>query len=215
MKVKLTPILGAIIGIALFSIPITVSAQTIIGSSHDFLAKGWVNLDPTGRGDEICVVCHTPHNSDSRPDAPLWNHAVTAATFDPYVSNTLDATVAQPDGVSLICLSCHDGTVGLDSFGGTPPPVDERISGPALIGTVLENDHPVSFTYDTTLATNDGGLHDPTTASSGLGGTIDLDMLRAGKVQCASCHNPHDQTNGMFLRKSNAGSALCLTCHNK
>lgn len=33
-------------------------------------------------------------------------------------------------------------------------------------------------------------------------------------VECASCHDPHT-TNSTFLRVSNAGSAVCLACHNK
>jgi len=33
-------------------------------------------------------------------------------------------------------------------------------------------------------------------------------------VECASCHDPHT-TNSTFLRISNAGSAVCLSCHVK
>ncbi len=33
-------------------------------------------------------------------------------------------------------------------------------------------------------------------------------------VECASCHDPHS-SNATFLRVSNAGSAVCLACHNK
>lgn len=34
-------------------------------------------------------------------------------------------------------------------------------------------------------------------------------------VECGSCHDPHSSANPTFLRVSNAGSAVCLTCHNK
>ena len=34
-------------------------------------------------------------------------------------------------------------------------------------------------------------------------------------VECATCHDPHSTTNGMFLRASNLGSGLCLACHDK
>jgi len=38
-------------------------------------------------------------------------------------------------------------------------------------------------------------------------------------VECASCHDPHvvaaDENQVSFLRMSNAGSALCLACHDK
>lgn len=33
-------------------------------------------------------------------------------------------------------------------------------------------------------------------------------------VECSSCHDPHI-TNRLFLRVDNAGSRLCLTCHDK
>ena len=61
------------------------------------------------------------------------------------------------------------------------------------------------------------------------------DLLRNGKVECSSCHDPHfnnksfnevDMTydmggemdsNGLFLRRvgGNTGSGVCRTCHNK
>jgi predicted CXXCH cytochrome family protein len=34
-------------------------------------------------------------------------------------------------------------------------------------------------------------------------------------LECGSCHNVHDNTAAPFLRKSNAASALCKTCHIK
>lgn len=34
-------------------------------------------------------------------------------------------------------------------------------------------------------------------------------------VECATCHDPHRVTLPTFLRIPNAGSAVCLTCHNK
>ena len=33
-------------------------------------------------------------------------------------------------------------------------------------------------------------------------------------VECASCHDPHSN-NSTFLRVTNTGSAVCLTCHAK
>ena len=34
-------------------------------------------------------------------------------------------------------------------------------------------------------------------------------------IECASCHNAHNNSLGNFLRKSNAGSAICTSCHIK
>ena len=185
-----------------------ISMGQISGSAHDFHADTW---NTTG---EICVVCHTPHNAIAGV-TPLWNHELSnVSSYTPYTSTTLDATVGQPDGNSKLCLSCHDGTVALDNFGGTTTGSD-FITGAANLGTDLSNDHPISFTYDDDLATTDGGLFPPSTTDSGLGGTIAADMLFAGELQCASCHDVHNAGIDYLLVKSNVGSALCLTCHNK
>lgn len=196
--------------VALLLLAAPVGAQTIVGSDHDFSGENWNNSG------EICVVCHTPHNADGTvADAPLWNHEVTSTTFTVYSSSTLDATVGQPDGSSKLCLSCHDGTVAVDNYGGRTNGTD-FVTGDKNLGTDLSNDHPVSFTYDAALATADGDIADPTTANSGLGGTISADMLIGGKMQCASCHDVHNSFGlAELLKKSNAGSALCLTCHTK
>lgn len=188
--------------------------QTIIGSAHDFSSAVW----NTGSGGQICVVCHTPHNANtSVSDAPLWNHQLTTATFTLYTSSTLTATMGQPDGNTKLCLSCHDGTVALENFGGKTNGTNHMATNsPGYIGTTLNNDHPVSFTYDATLSGSDPGLRNPATTISGLGSTIAANMLFSGKMQCASCHDVHN-TPGIagLLVKSNNASALCLTCHIK
>ena len=94
-------------------------------------------------------------------------------------------------------------------------------SAAGYVGTDLSDDHPISFTYDTAMASADGGLHDPSTTDADIGGTgqIDDDMLFGSPVrnqlECGSCHDPHRNGVDKFLQKSNAGSDLCLTCHNK
>lgn len=185
-----------------------VNGQGITGTAHDFSSSGW-------SGGEICIVCHTPHNADaSIADAPLWNHASTAATFTLYASSTMNGTTGQPDASSKLCLSCHDGTVALEDFGGTTTGTNYISTGD--LTTDISDDHPISFTYNTALATADGELVDPATANSGLGSTIDADMLIGGKMQCASCHDVHNTAGvSSLLVKSNAASALCLTCHDK
>ncbi|NOZ03559.1 MAG: cytochrome C, partial [FCB group bacterium] len=163
-----------------------ILSQTISGSAHDFSSETW---NPRG---EICITCHIPHKADMTvTNSPLWNHQVTSSTFTPYSSLTLDATVGQPSGVSKLCLSCHDGTVAIDNFSGKTNG-STYTSGNDKLGTDLSNDHPVSFTYDASLASTDGDLYDPTSANSGLGGTINDDMLVSGKLECSSCHDVHN-----------------------
>jgi predicted CXXCH cytochrome family protein len=179
-----------------------LGAVGISGTAHDLSGRGWGT-------NEICAFCHTPHNAKVPQLAPLWNHGSSAATFTVYSSSTLNAVPGQPAGTSKACLSCHDGTVALDTYGtrtGT-----NTLTGSALLGTDLSNDHPVSFTYDAALATADGGLVSPASASQVVAGI----PLFTGKLECASCHSVHDNASGNFLRGSNAASILCLKCHTK
>ena len=209
MKMKLTFAMVMLMG--LFSI---AKSQTsgISGSAHDFSGETW------SQG-QICNVCHTTHNS-ALADAPLWNHEITGVTnYTLYTSSTFDddggTTILQPTSNSKLCLSCHDGTVALENFGGNTGGTT-NMSGSALLGTTLADDHPISFTYDDALATADGELFLPSTATTPLGGTIDDDLLFSGTIQCASCHDVHNTNmHDHLLRIDNSASALCLVCHDK
>ena len=200
--------------LALMVAQVSYGQGTITGSPHNFTAATW-------NSGQLCKPCHTPHNAMDPAFKPLWNHTVSAQAFVIYASGigtTMDATVGAPDGSSLMCLGCHDGTTALNAFGGAPAGAPVLMpGGPNNLGLNLTNDHPVSFVYNDVLASADGTLWAPTTTASGLGGTITAKMLDASsKVQCASCHNPHGVAGiTKFLRKTNAGSALCMTCHNK
>ena len=209
----LTQLFGTLlVATALIVLP-TAAFAKISGSAHDLRAQSYT--------DEVCNVCHTPHNASTVASlgAPLWDHVVTTTgTFSVYSSATLNATgLGQPAGVSKLCLSCHDGSVAIDAFGSIASPSDFLTSGDsAFVGTDLSNDHPVSFTYDSTLATADGELWDPTVANSGPTTTITADLLFSNKLECSSCHDVHNTAGfAKLLTVNNAASALCLTCHDK
>ncbi|MCB1037692.1 MAG: cytochrome c3 family protein, partial [Acidobacteria bacterium] len=124
------------------------------------------------------------------------------------------------------------GTVSVAALYNTPnePPINDNnanivvtaggnvtaaglITGNPNVGTDLTNDHPVNFTYDGALATLDGELVTPVSVDwVDAGNTV---PLFGGTLQCASCHDPHNDTNTPFLVRSNASSALCTTCHVK
>lgn len=194
-------------------------AGTITGSAHDFSAKSW-------SGGRICVACHAPHKADTTvADAPLWNHEVTVATYTLYSSPTTNATISQPGGNSKLCLSCHDGTVAVDSFGGATGIT--MVSAENNLGTDLKKSHPIGFTYDTALATADGSLHDPAIKSLTIGtspqsktGTIQSVLLYNGKMECGSCHDVHNTftvggAGSGLLKMDQAASQICFACHNK
>jgi predicted CXXCH cytochrome family protein len=201
----LTQLIGTlVVAAALVALPTAAFAQGISGTSHD--------LSAGAGGGEICVVCHVPHDALAVAEAPLWNHTATVASFTMYDSLTMDAAdPAGPGGISLLCLSCHDGSVALDALGGAAG-AGGSIPAASQVGTDLSYDHPISIDYNS----GDTGLNADSTVVPALGGaTIAVGMLFGGDVECASCHDPHDATNPPFLVMANTGSALCLTCHNK
>lgn len=198
------------------------SAQTtgITGSAHDFNGDAW---NTTG---EICVVCHTPHNSQAQGAAPLWNHTVSTFNYTGfiYTGYDMDSPTSNPTGSSLLCLSCHDGSVALDAFGGSAGTVGNDMGTlyPARnLDTDLRDDHPVGMGYQLAIDNGDGELRDPATAPpgwSGVGAVNDvLDGGAGGTVECASCHDVHNSVSGttFLLRSTNAGSQLCFGCHIK
>ena len=201
MRSRISKSVWSLLAVAAATLAGQAAMAAITGTPHDLSGRGWGST-------EVCVFCHTPHNAQTT--SPLWNHAQTAATFTLYSSSTLNATMAQPGGVSKLCLSCHDGTVALDSY-GVRTGTNFIGTGSTRIGTDLSNDHPIGFTYDAALATADGGLATPASASQVVAGI----PLYSSKLECASCHDVHNNTLGDFLRTSNTGSALCLKCHNK
>lgn len=100
----------------------------------------------------------------------------------------------------------------------------------------LEDDHPISFSYyaaeldETTKGINGLKLaSDLWTASQGAGyeGPRFYGGSAEMRVECPTCHDPHvayDTTisgspaqskYSPFLVMDNAGSAMCLACHNK
>jgi predicted CXXCH cytochrome family protein len=217
MNVK---VLRGLLGLGLALTGMASGAGTIVGSAHDFSAKGWA---PNA---QICVACHAPHNASTTvTDAPLWSHTSSTATYTVYANpangGTLNAVTGQPGSISKLCLSCHDGTVAVNSFVGA---TGASVNATKLVGVDLKDDHPIGFTYDAKLASDDGAL-EPITKSVTIGsgsktklGTIESNMLYGGKMECASCHDVHNTFTAAgsgLIKVSMGASALCTTCHAK
>lgn len=161
-----------------------------------------------------CDGCHAPHDASALPGVPLWSGRETTTTFTSlYSSDTLDAVPGQPDGASKLCLGCHDGV--------TDPNYVWMGADVTFGADELADTHPISFVYDSALATADGALKDPS-EDSGLGGTIYEDLLHStGKVQCNSCHDVHttgvgdNAMRGMDYFHGAGGGQFCRMCHEK
>lgn len=253
----------------------SLASAGIVGSKHDLSASSTGGkFTFTSGNTEICVFCHTPHGSDSTSAVPLWNRVpgAAAAAFTPYASTTLSGTVTMASSPSLVCLSCHDGTVAMNNMINAPGSDGYNAAGALAggawtaggnvlatgllgagitnIGTDLRNDHPVASPYaggttgaspaagsdwtaatfkDTAFNTAKGAAGTSgwwvDTIGVGTAGTRDktdlwlytrtVGTFTGPYVECSSCHTPHDNANGTFLRTSNNGSNLCLSCHIK
>jgi len=189
--------------------------SSIINSKHDFRAASSAQIR-SANGQNACIFCHTPHNAGA--DSYLWNHRISTKDFPVYSSSTLQSTVTpiQPQDVSKLCLSCHDGTIAL---GDTVN--DGSIAFAQGTGYMLPASSASNLAGDQTFA-NDH----PFAFAPRVGGEVvapppsdPVHLDRGGKLQCTSCHDAHkedaDPTTRKFLVKSNQASAVCLTCHQK
>ncbi|MDH5432879.1 MAG: cytochrome c3 family protein [Gammaproteobacteria bacterium] len=205
-----------------FKILIVLAFAVFSSSAKTSVLNTLHNLSASGPGtvkavsdQRVCIFCHTPHTNN--PIAPLWNREQPALTYIPYTSSTAKGTFGQPTGDSLLCLSCHDGTIALGKSFATGE-IIQMVGGntmPAGIGLLsqdLSNDHPISFVYNSALAAAvpNGELNDPSVLAS-----TPMKLDANGELQCSTCHDAHDNTFGKFLVMSNQSSAMCTTCHNK
>ena len=247
--------------------PASAQQSKIANTKHNLSTSGSGTVKANTES-QICVFCHTPHAANASAPAPLWNRELSNATYTPYTSNSLDAqtifgALSQPGGSSKLCLSCHDGTMAIGTVGvlGGNTNVSVTMSGtdagkmPAgpqgatsgftrNLGVDLRNDHPISFTFNDTLAAADGELrrmdaqqrHPPASGTvigirgPGLKPLLPLQptgTAGAGQVQCTTCHDPHLDVS-KFLRLNRFQSAnpaggafnaasdqICLGCHDK
>jgi predicted CXXCH cytochrome family protein len=189
----------------------SASDDSVVNSPHDLSTRGPGPIRALHET-QVCNFCHTPHNAV--PQTPLWNRRSPPTHYRIYESSTLDARVNQPSGPSKMCLSCHDGMLALGSVLSVPvthpilttprtiPP------GPTDLTSDLSDDHPIGFRYDRALALADPQIRVPELI------TRELPLGRHNEVHCTTCHDPHDNSEGNFLRITDRFGAICLTCHD-
>jgi len=230
---------------SVFTAQVLAVPGTIVGSKHDLSSPFGGGSDeicvychtPHNANADLDNDGNIDSNHATRPPAPLWNRRITTmANYQMYTSATLNMVCDNtPSPLSLVCLSCHDaatafsGVVGAVNSTDTHNLVNEPNRGDSnpncgtrchpgggdeppkwwQIGPDLSNEHPVSMSYPT--AADDPDFFIPPDLQKGWSDV----KLFMGRVECPSCHNPHDPTNIPFLRKSMVASGLCTTCHNK
>lgn len=246
--IGLVGILPVTHGEAIIGDPAQGTNDPILGSKHDFSGlnrrAGVVAMPSVAFSDygNPCVYCHIPPEQSETDTTSYgaiegWNRYQPATDrFELYNSKYLDSKTRTPSPISLLCLSCHDGTMAVDMTVFKPGTFDNaedaamhmRINGEdntvscgkchngrvahdisiKHIGTDLSNDHPISMRY-AGLLRSDPDFRRPNTASGFSNGV----RLYEGRVECASCHNVHDPEKDLFLRVNS--DVLCQTCHTK
>ena len=208
-----------------------------------------------------CIYCHVPaHAAESGTvdtealgGIPGWNRYKPSLkgytlygeemTSDGYYRNVsawnFDSKVQQLNPISLLCLSCHDGSLALDQIVFKPktwkPEEDFSLhmrmntdgdltscarchnGEVAHDGSVkylsqdLSNDHPVSIMYMGLVRPDiDFGFWQPDLGKEGFSEGV---KLFDGFVECATCHDVHDPSKELLLRVD--AKRICLTCHAK
>jgi len=239
------------------------AATSIVGSKHDFstsnaggptpFAGVYQTVDGFGFGvnmDEVCVFCHTPHGASTDSahgtNTLLWNRTASPPSgftgYNMYSSATFSVTATAPTGISMMCMSCHDGVTSIAAnvggVGGTPVLINAPGSGnPDVILNDLSNDYvAIGDSYNGGLLGWGANLGNKTRIDSGQ---IDLSndhpisfnypvpssvlveptnpkikLFGASKrLECATCHTVHDPTNAPFLAIPNTNSDMCRNCH--
>ncbi len=185
-----------------------------------------------------------PQAPDAFDYLPLWNHTLTpnfagytmyqngpgAPQIGPKASQAINNGMVLGSN-SLLCMSCHDGAVAVNSYGNIDQLTrSQSLGGGATIGVqyvigkdaYLGNHHPIGFDYDAAYAV-DTELRNPLTTPMGDAGLV-VDHLYSSavlgsvaQVECGTCHSVHNtgNTGETLLWRSDEQSRLCLTCHAK
>jgi len=201
----------------------------------------------------ICIFCHAPHNTyrlstatgGAGPQAtsdfdylPLWNHQLQASTAyqmyengpgAPFVGAKASQAILNgmtPGSSSLLCLSCHDGTIAANQYGNAAQLPESVSTGGKFISTVyqigkdqyLGNHHPIGFDYDLAAA-GDNEIRNADAAMLTPTSFVRDHLYGAGnaRMECGTCHSVHNKGNAgeRLLWRSDQNSKLCLTCHDK
>ena len=207
-----------------------VKTLNVSNTWHNLGSTGTYPASPGINEDEVCIFCHTPHGGTA--NTPLWNRDLplqgVGNEFSHYTSATLSGymkgagmSVRQVNTESLLCLSCHDGTVALNNINNfsnrtgvmpnvlTDPmqdtsmgfgvsavigdPTDEPIDVDGIpAGRNLTDDHPISFSYESAQTHGDNiGQLNTSGFAKGKGIRFFGDQVNENRVECSSCHDPH------------------------
>ena len=178
------------------------SKSKVAGTPHN-LTQNKSGLKPNDLLTDysFCRSCHVPHKATAVE--PLWYRKGAITNFD--LNKELDVTnthVHPLDPGSRKCLSCHDGSMAR-SF-----PHRGELLNPQVNLTAPEVRAPANYNMHLFNFPKSGG------EISRPGASSPLVLNSQAEVSCITCHDPHNNEKGHFLRVSNQRSEICLECHH-
>ncbi len=179
--------------------------------------------------------------------SPLWNRVLSTTSFVGYSNGIMMGgnSVLGSDkrhalnaadvgggtkiaGVSLLCMSCHDGVTAMNAYSQTTGSsqnagantINSAITSTAGFKGDMNNHHPMGFQYVAVQGV-DAEIADPNTVMVPGTSTTIADLLYGPNhtMECVTCHDVHNTQNEKgaerFLWRSDNQSNFCLTCHLK
>jgi predicted CXXCH cytochrome family protein len=153
------------------------------------------------------------------PPPPLWEQGARAY-----------AVSLATGGSSTACLGCHDGVLGQEVHQMGRPDAQKfdhpfNVVYPRQADGRFVPERPTvnQYRYWSIPDLRNGNLHLPTGPTSSVlavpagaaSGDAGAHVVRTleGRVQCDSCHDPHDNGSAPFLRAP--AHDLCFICHDR
>lgn len=172
----------------------------VVGGPHDF----------SRFGGSACDACHVPHVQALRPAGTAATQPATQPAVEKFrIPGQAPVFVPgrfSPGPTSLVCLGCHDGTIGMSTIGSSHALLAGVREGFPGSDEALWRDHPIGIPYPA----------QPRDYRPAAFVEKQKVHLPQGRVECVSCHDPHNRAgNRAMLWVANRRSALCLTCHVK
>lgn len=176
-------------------------------------ADGWLAGNTTSAGTPLptqgnlsatskqCLSCH---DGGLALAAVSWYHGVGPNTTIPGTMNT---------NATLLATSYAYMPADFNAAGNANHPVSVPMGNGVSYNGIVSAAPAGQYAAATTTCSGVSLCPNNTTPNANqvrLYGT-----QAAPGIECGSCHEPHLTANSLFLRISNASSALCLACHIK
>lgn len=157
-----------------------------------------------------CEYCHVPP-APRAEGAPRWQrsgagHGIRCCVV--YRGALAGHAGSDAAALSLICLSCHDGAIGPDSYGRSLGAMSARAD------PVLAGGHPVSVGFSPGR-----DLRRFNAAGTAIASGVETrfaagELLRGDRVECVSCHDVHAADSGPYMLRAHATpTEMCVSCH--